>query len=160
MPYRRIGALRVDPENGIIYGIRGRPVGRCDTSGYVQFTYFVDGRSRIFSAHRTIWEQVNGPIPPGMEVNHKNGVKTDNRISNLELMTHQQNIKHAYENDLKTNRGVHHPRSILNDDKVRELRRLRADGVDALVLAAQFGISRRNVYDVTNRRTWTHVEDD
>jgi hypothetical protein len=40
---------------------------------------------------RVIWYAVNGRIPEGMEINHKNHITTDDRIENLELVTPQQN---------------------------------------------------------------------
>jgi hypothetical protein len=43
------------------------------------------------SAHRVIWEMTNGPIPDGMEIDHANGVKNDNRPLNLRLVTRRQN---------------------------------------------------------------------
>ena len=45
--------------------------------------------------HRVVWEAFNGPIPDRLEINHKNLIRTDNRLDNLELLTHQQNIQHA-----------------------------------------------------------------
>lgn len=50
------------------------------------------GQRRHFLVHRLIWDAFNGPIPPGLEVNHINEEKTDNRLSNLNLMTHKENI--------------------------------------------------------------------
>lgn len=41
-----------------------------------------DGRQ--LGEHRFVWERANGPIPPGVEIHHRNGRKTDNRLSNLE----------------------------------------------------------------------------
>lgn len=40
---------------------------------------------------RLIWFAVNGPIPEGMQINHKNHDRADDRLSNLELVTAQQN---------------------------------------------------------------------
>lgn len=42
--------------------------------------------------HRLVWEQVNGPIPEGFDVDHINGDKHDNRLENLRLATRSQNM--------------------------------------------------------------------
>lgn len=47
------------------------------------------------SVHRLVWEAFNGPIPGRLEINHKNLDRADNRLKNLELVTHQQNVQHA-----------------------------------------------------------------
>lgn len=44
--------------------------------------------------HRLIWEHVNGPIPKGMHIDHINGVRDDNRIENLRLVTPKENMQH------------------------------------------------------------------
>ena len=41
--------------------------------------------------HRLIWEEAYGPIPSGMQIDHINGIRTDNRLENLRLATNQQN---------------------------------------------------------------------
>jgi len=45
--------------------------------------------------HRVVWEAFKGPIPDRLEINHKNLDRADNRLENLELVTHQQNAQHA-----------------------------------------------------------------
>lgn len=46
-------------------------------------------------AHRVIWEMHNGEVPEGMEIDHINGVKHDNRIENLRCVDRWVNCKNA-----------------------------------------------------------------
>lgn len=149
----------IDPEAGLVIGLLGKPIGSHDTSGYLQ----VDARPRglgILSAHRLIWEAVNGPIPDGKEINHINGVKDDNRISNLELTTRSGNIRHAYATGLKSNRGERHPNNKLTDVAVREIRRLGRIPTPRREIAARFGVTVQTVSHIQRRVTWTHLGDD
>lgn len=68
-----------------IDGISGSKSG----NGYVQIR--VKGNSGL--AHRIIWELHHGPIPEGMEIDHINHVKDDNRIENLRLVDNPENGK-------------------------------------------------------------------
>lgn len=43
------------------------------------------------SSHRLIWETLKGPIPPKMDIDHINTIRTDNRIENLRCVTHREN---------------------------------------------------------------------
>jgi hypothetical protein len=90
------GNWSADPERGLLFGVRNAPFrGKRPGSkgGYVVCK--PDGR-HLALVHRILWESVNGAIPDGLEINHINGVKDDNRISNLEAVTHAENMKHAY----------------------------------------------------------------
>lgn len=50
-----------------------------------------NGKQHNCSVHRLVYEAFNGKIPEGMQVNHINEVKTDNRLDNLNLMTPKEN---------------------------------------------------------------------
>lgn len=53
--------------------------------------------------HRLVWEAFNGPIPKGMQVNHINEDKTDNRLENLNLMTPKDNTNWGTRNERMSN---------------------------------------------------------
>ena len=46
---------------------------------------------KYFRAHRLVWQVFMGNIPEGMEVDHKNNNKKDNRLESLQLLTSQEN---------------------------------------------------------------------
>ena len=54
-----------------------------------------NGKYARHSVHRMAWEAFNGPIEGRLEINHKDLNRANNRLENLELITHQQNVQHA-----------------------------------------------------------------
>lgn len=63
--------------------------------GYYQVQLSWHSKYKHYFVHRLIWEAFNGPIPKGMVINHKDEIKTNNALSNLELCTHQYNIMYG-----------------------------------------------------------------
>ena len=60
------------------------------------FGYIVIGRRTVF-VHRLVATAFISDIPEGMVINHKNGIKTDNRVENLEIVTQKENVIHSIE---------------------------------------------------------------
>ena len=90
----RSGVITADPETGRVY--RNGRMAACRMNG---LGYRITGvGNRTCSQHRIVWIAANGPIPDGLEINHRNGQRDDNRLVNLELVTHAQNVRHARAN--------------------------------------------------------------
>lgn len=62
------------------------------SSNYILVCLYKNGEKTYHWLHRLVWEAFNGPIPDGMQVNHINEDKMDNRVENLNLMTPIENI--------------------------------------------------------------------
>lgn len=65
--------------------------------GYPQVTLCNETKRSTRLVHRLVAEAFLGPIPPGMEVLHINGLHYDARLSNIRYGTHQENIMEAIE---------------------------------------------------------------
>lgn len=78
-------------KNHRISSYNGVKAGYVDLRGYVRTKLF----SKMTFAHRVIWEMHNGEVPEGMEIDHINGVKHDNRIENLRCVDRFINCKNA-----------------------------------------------------------------
>ena len=68
---------------------------RKDTKHYLQVDFVRGGVYTRKRVHRVVWEAFNGRIEGRLEINHKDRDRTNNRLDNLEIVTHQQNLKHA-----------------------------------------------------------------
>jgi hypothetical protein len=71
-------------------------------NGYARVTLSQDSTLKRFLVHRLLLETFIGLDDERKYVNHKNGVKTDNRLENLEWCTQSENQLHAYESRLQT----------------------------------------------------------
>ena len=60
-------------------------------NGYYQVALFKNSKVRFYLVHRLVFEAFNVTIPEGLQVNHINEIKSDNRLENLNLMTPKEN---------------------------------------------------------------------
>ena len=67
--------------------------------GYYQVGLYKQSIGKNYKVHRLVYEAFNGQIPEGLQVNHINEVKTDNRLENLNLMTHKENVNWGTRNE-------------------------------------------------------------
>ena len=75
--------------------------------GYLQVTLNKNGKVKTFLVHRLVAQAFLSNEENKPEVNHKWGIKTDNRASELEWNTTKENCKHSWETGLKENTRKH-----------------------------------------------------
>ena len=85
--------------------------------GYLQVLLYKNNKSRMFSIHRIVAQTFISNKENKPEVNHINGIKTDNSIKNLEWVTGSENKKHAYKTGLRGTSEKTRKRCIENGKK-------------------------------------------
>lgn len=123
---------------------------------------YLQKRQRIvkFYVHRLAMLVFVGECPDGKEVNHKNGDKADNQLSNLEYVTKGQNRKHAYDvlGAKRPGPGERNNRAKLTGEQVLKIREMYATGKYTQVeLGKKFGIGGRAICAIVNRENWSHI---
>ena len=81
---------RIFRKNGKYYGIK--EVGYKDKFGYKSLVLRDNGRKKNIRAHTLVWTTFVGDIPKGYCIDHKNNIRDDNRIENLQCVTIAQNV--------------------------------------------------------------------
>ena len=77
------------------YGLKEKILKPGLVCGYYQVSLYKNLKVKHYMVHRLVWEAFNGSIPEGLQVNHINEIKTDNRLENLNLMTCKENINYG-----------------------------------------------------------------
>ena len=107
------------------------------------------GKGNSFYIHRMVAESfINNPEKKP-QVNHKDGNTLNNHVNNLEWCTQQENMVHALENKLYSNKLI--------ENDIRLIRMMCEYGLSTKTIAQLFSVSSRTICDVRSRRSWKHV---
>lgn len=144
---------------GQIYSLiskRFRKLG-LDRYGYPQIDLYKDGQRKQWKVHRLVLLAFVGESY--LTVNHINGIKTDNRLENLEYCTVAENNRHAKECNLHISpkgrnhhmygrRGDRCPNAKLSNSQKREIKvQYLAGGISQRALAKLYGVSQTPILD-------------
>ncbi len=78
---------------------------RIDRAGYATVRISMNGKQKTCFVHRLVAEAFLDAELGKHEVNHINGIKTDNRVKNIEWVTHSENMRHAFDTGLCVAKG-------------------------------------------------------
>lgn len=119
-------------------------------SGYLIVCLHGSSKGRTFPLHRLVAECFVQGDAEGLQVNHKDGNRTNNAPENLEFVTRSENMRHRFHTLGSTHK--------LTESDVRELVEYRnSTGATTRVTGEKFGIDSSMVSAIFSGRTWSHL---
>ena len=124
-------------------------------NGYYMVDIYSDKRHKV-SVHRLICDTLVRPLDDGDIINHKDGDKLNNKLSNLEITTYSGNNSHAYENDL--NKGTVR---IPDEDLIDMIYRFQC-GERQVDICKSYGLQRTYLVEIlkgnVRRNIWKVID--
>ena len=126
--------------------------------GYKMFGICLKPSRKIEYVHRAV-AKAFVPNPKNLpEINHKNGVKSDNRAENIEWCNRSLNMKHARETGLHINQGQGVSWAKLTNKDVRRIKMALETGIQQKELAEIFGVSKTTICSIWKGGRWGHLK--
>jgi len=111
--------------------------------------------------HRIVVETFISDIPKGMQVNHIDGIKSNNRLDNLEIVTPSENQLHAYRIGLTPKlKGELNGCSELTEKEVLEMYKLFKIGIPNKEIGDKYKIHDRYVSLIRHGKRWKYLFDE
>ena len=147
-----------DPD-GTTYSTKGKRKAVIHNTGYQVISMYVNGKPKQLRAHRFIYECITGrEIPSGMVINHIDGNKSNNAFSNLELVTHSENTKHALQIGLmKPCVGEFNGGATISADLVRNIIRDCMKGLSNKDIGSKYSLDPKHVSLIRLKKRWKFI---
>ena len=129
-----------------------------DGPGYLRVSLYGNSRKKFKYVHRLVLIAFVSEPPPNTECNHKDGIKSNCFLNNLEWVTKQENQRHAYAIGLNYGyKGAENPNSKLTDEKVYEIRLRRNNGENLKDIADDYSVTAPLVSAICSSKLWKHI---
>lgn len=134
-----------------------KPTAHC--TGYQIIGLTKNGKQKLFRLHRVVAYHFCKKEEGFDIVNHKNGIKTDNKSCNLEWTTVSGNTAHSFRTGLQeVRRGEESNLAILSESEVIKIREKYEEGnYTKKQIAVLFNVSRTCIHHIVNRINWKHI---
>lgn len=125
-------------------------LGNKNSYGYLDFDFCKNGSSKKTKIHRVVAQHFLPNPDDHRVINHIDGDKTNNHVSNLEWCSHKTNNEHAYINKLR--------KPKLTNEEVINIREMYATGKYSIPrLATLHNVHYGTIQCVVTRKTWKHI---
>lgn len=123
--------------------------------GYFRIGLFNNGVQKWKTIHRLVAETFIPNPYNKKQINHINGVKTDNRVENLEWCTAKENIQHSWKNGLSYGApGEKNGSAKLIKEHVNSIRVMLAKGISQRKIAILYNVAQSQISGIKTGKAW------
>jgi len=132
-------------------------------TNYLRVNLSIGGVVKKCRVHRLVAEAFIPNTENKSQINHIDGDKLNNNVSNLEWVTASENTKHAYDLGLHKQTGTFNGNSKLTEKEVIEIRKVWSKtrglklGITQKDLADKYKVSNKTISAIILRKTWSHI---
>ena len=128
-----------------------------DGYGYYFVCLQKDRTKKYPKVHRILAETYI-PNPKNLEcVNHRDGNKQNNDLSNLEWCTQSDNIKHSFSMGLSNQAGSRNANSKLKDSDIERIMTLKKEGLKQIEISKIMNVDPSTISTIVNKKGWKHL---
>ena len=106
-------------------------------------------KSYTIFIHKLVLESFNG-FSPDKEDHHKTGIKTKNKLYQLEHLSHTKNVQEVFRNNLNK-------KQKLTANNVRKIKKMLIAKTSPKEIAEKFGICKMSIYYIRNGKRWRYI---
>ncbi len=126
------------------------------SNGYLLVSLSIPGRQIVETVHTLVAKAFLGPCPPGKEVCHKDGTRTNPEVWNLKYGTRRENVADMAKHGTKR-QGEKINFCKSTEEQAREVKVLMKDHRECEIVRMT-GLTRGAVHEIRHGRNWKHVE--
>ena len=116
---------------------------------YLSCNMYFSGKQKTIFVHSVVAQAFLGDRPEGYYINHIDGDKFNNKVTNLEYVTPSENATHAFDSGLSLS-GERHPNSTLSDKEILIIKILCECGYSDKELSERFKVNIRTINRIRN----------
>lgn len=159
--YGRVKSLdrNITYSNGRICNHKGKILSpMLSNNGYL-YVHLLENTKRVkYSVHRLVAETFIKNDENKLEVNHKNGLKLDNRLKNLEWSTRQENVDHSYKIGLCNQTGSNNTAAKLSKKDILKIKwALKYLNIKQREISEIFNISESQISKIKYEKNWKNI---
>ena len=133
--------------------------GNPDKDGYRLVSISGHGKEHTMRLHRLVGFTFLPWIDIYSQIDHKNGIKWDNRVENIQWVTASENVRRKFKLNLDSTKGSCNGKAKLTEPKVINIKRVLSNGGRRSLLADFYGVTTTTIDAIANGVTWKHVTD-